>query len=209
MRKSSVMTVAVLLAACLGTPAFSDEERGAQEIPGPGKSLGLAFSIGTQGILSFEEIGVRLPTIGSSFFIEVKARLLSSLTWATFIDMRTGDSVSLHPDVIGGVVSFGGVSPMIHGALRMYGQSDVFLGYSFMPWDSAIYGVGNLIGDNLTFAIWGCFGVELFTTDALSVFIDAGGGFKSLFGDKTNRYVVASSWLGSGFGIKMGMRLYL
>ena len=41
------------------------------------------------------------------------------------------------------------------------------------------------------------------------VFLDAGGGFKSLIGDKQNPYVVASSWLGSGFGIKMGMRFYL
>ncbi len=139
----------------------------------------------------------------------MKARLLSSLTWATFINMQTGDSVSFHPDVIGGVVSFGGVSPMIHDMLRMYGQSDILLGYSFMPWDSAIYGVGNLIGDNLTFAIWGCFGLELFTAKSLSVFLDAGGGFKTVFGDKQNPYVVASSWLGSGFGIKMGMRFYL
>jgi hypothetical protein len=191
----------VLLAAGVCTPAFTEEAQG--------KSLGLEFSMGTQGILSFEEIGVRLPMIGDSSYIGLKARLLSSLTWATFTNMQTGDSVSFHPDVIGGVVSFGGVSPMIHGVLRMYGQSDILLGYSFMPWDSAIYGVGNLVGDNLTFAIWGCFGLELFTAKSLSVFLDAGGGFKTVFGDKQNLYVVASSWLGSGFGIKMGMRFYL
>ena len=201
MKRSMRVVVAVLLAACLGTPVFADGEKG--------NSLGLEFSIGTQGILSFQEIGVRLPMIGDSFFIDVKARLLSSLTWATFINLQTGDTVSFHPDVIGGVVSFGGVSPMIHDMLRMYGKSDILLGYSFMPWDSAIYGVGNLIGDNLTFAIWGCFGLELFTAKSLSVFLDAGGGFKTVFADKQNLYVVASSWLGSGFGIKMGMRFYL
>lgn len=201
MKRSVVVLVAVLLAAGVSTPAFTED---AQE-----KSRGLEFSMGMQGILSFEEIGVRLPVIGDSFFIGVKARLLSSLTWATFINMQTGDSVSFHPDVIGGVVSFGGVSPMIHGVLRMYGQSDLLLGYSFMPWDSAVYTVGNLIGENLTFAIWGCFGLELFTAKSLSVFLDAGGGFKTVFGDRQNPYVIASSWLGSGFGIKMGMRFYL
>jgi hypothetical protein len=201
MKRSKVFMAAVLLTVGTSTHAFTDEVKG--------NSLGLEFSMGTQGILSFEEIGVRLPMIGESFFIEVKARLLSSLTWATFINMQTGDTVSFHPDAIGGVVSFGGVSPMIHDMLRMYGQSDILLGYSFMPWDSAIYGVGNLIGENLTFAIWGCFGLELFTAKSLSVFLDAGGGFKTVFGDKQNLYVVASSWLGSGFGIKMGMRFYL
>jgi hypothetical protein len=195
------MMAAVLLAACLGTPLFADEAGGT--------SLGLEFSMGTQGILSFEEVGIRLPMIGDNFFVAVKARLLSSLTWATFVALQTGDTVSFHPDVIGGVVSFGGVSPLIHGALRMYGQCDILLGYSFMPWDSAIYGVGNLIGDNLTYAIWGCFGMELFTAKSLSVFLDVGGGFKSLLADRSNPYVVASSWLGSGFGIKMGMRFYL
>jgi hypothetical protein len=195
-----VVLAAALLAAGICTPAFTEEAQG--------KSLGLEFSMGTQGILSFGEIGVRLPMIGASSYIGLKARMLSSLTWATFTNMQTGDSVSFHPDVIGGVVSFGGVSPMIHGAVRMYGQSDLLLGYSFMPWDSAIYGVGNLVGDNLTFAIWGCFGLELFTAKSLSVFLDAGGGFKTVFGDRQNLYVVASSWLGSGFGIKMGMRFY-
>jgi len=42
----------------------------------------------------------------------------------------------------------------------------------------------------------------------LAVFLDAGGGFKSLFGDEGNAYVVASSWLGSGFGSRMGLRFY-
>lgn len=192
-----LVAVAVLTAGCL-LPAFAD-----------GETIGLQCGVGTQGILSFQEIGVRFPMLGGSFFIECKARLLSSLTWATFINMQTGKSVSFHPDVVGAVVSFGGVSPMLFGALRMYGESDLFLGYSFMPWDSVLYGVGNLIGDNLTYAVWGCFGFELFTAPSMSVFLDAGGGFKSLYADKTNPYAVASSWLGSGFGIKMGMRVYL
>jgi hypothetical protein len=201
MNKRFVFAWCFLLSSLLCAPVFADEAQG--------RTLGLEFGVGTQGILSFEEVGVRLPMIGESFFIDLKARFLSSLTWATFINLETGKSVSFHPDVIGGVVSFGGTSPMLFGALRMYGESDIFLGYSFTPWDSAIYGVPNLIGDNLTYAIWGCFGFELFTAKSLSVFLDAGGGFKSLLGDKANPYVTASSWLGSGFGIKMGMRFYL
>ena len=207
--KGSTAVAVVLLALCFCVSAFAEGEGSMRYPPGSGDSLGFQFGIGTQGILSFEEVGVRLPMIGKSFFIEVKARLLSSLTWATFINMQTGDAVSFHPDVVGGIISLGGVSPMLHGVLRMYGQSDIFLGYSFTPWDSALYGVGNLIGDNLTYAFWGCFGLELFTSKSLSVYLDAGGGFKSLHGDTTNTYAMASSWLGSGFGIKMGMRFYL
>jgi hypothetical protein len=201
MNRVAVLLLAVLLALLLAAPAFAEEQ--------PGRGWGLEFAIGTQGILSFEEVGVRLPMIGQGFFIGLKARLLSSLTWATFINMDTGEQVSFHPDVVGGVISFGGCSPMLFGVLRMYGESDILLGYSFTPWDSAIYGTGNLIGDNFTFAILGCFGFELFTAGSMAVFLDAGGGFKSLLGDKGNPYAVASSWLGSGFGIKMGMRFYL
>jgi hypothetical protein len=182
------------------------------EVPKPeswGRTSAIEFSTGTQGILSFAEVGVRSPMMGRSMFVDLKVRFLSSLTWATFIHLETGESVSFHPDVVGGVVSFGGYSPMLYGVLRMYGQVEIFLGYSFTPWDSAIYGTDNLFGDNVTYAFWGSFGFELRTGDAVSVFLDAGGGFKSLFGDKSNPYVVAGSWLGSGFGIKMGMRFYL
>ena len=175
----------------------------------PGASLALEVGMGTQGILSYEEVGVRLPLLGGGFSMALKARFLSSMTWATFTDSRTSQTVSLHPDIVGGVLSFGGTSPLLHGILRAHGAAEILLGYSFTPWDSAIYGVGNLIGDNFTFAVVGSFGIELFTTESLSVCLDAGGGWKSLFGEKSNPYVIASSWLGSGFGIRMGMRFYL
>jgi hypothetical protein len=123
--------------------------------------------------------------------------------------MRTSQSVSFHPDVIGGVLSFGGASPLLHGFLRAHGAAEILLGYSFTPWDSAVYGVANLIGNNLTFAVLGSYGIEVFTSDSMSVCLDAGGGWKSLFGDKSNPYAVASSWLGSGFGFRMSMRFYL
>lgn len=206
-RMTRIVSVLLLAHLCGVAPLIAAED-GTEAIQ-PGKSLGFAFSMGTQGILSFGEISVRLPLIGESFFVDVRARMMSSLTWATFIDLSSGASVSFHPDVIGGVISFGGCSPMLFGVLRMYGETDLLLGYSFTPWDSAIYGVGNLMGDNLTFAVWGCFGFELFTANTMSIFLDGGGGFKSLFGDKTNPYVIAGSWLGSGFGIKLGMRFYL
>jgi len=57
--------------------------------------------------------------------------------------------------------------------------------------------------------VLGYFGIELFTTPRMSVHLDAGGGFKSVSGDNGNQYLIASSWLGSGFGIRMGMRFYL
>jgi len=77
-------------------------------------------------------------------FLGVKARFMSSLTWARFIH-QNGESVSFHP--------VGGASPMIQDVYRMYGGMDFLLGYSFTPYDSAIYGTGNQIGKNLTFAL--------------------------------------------------------
>jgi hypothetical protein len=213
--QSRMMTtvVAAILWAAVATTGYADgapdATTGTPDGHPPGASWALEASAGTQGILSFEEVGVRLPLIGGSCFIGLSARLLSSLTWATFTNLRTGATVSFHPDVVGGVVSFGGVSPMFHDTFRMYGQSDLFLGYSFMPWDSAIYGVGNLIGDNLTYAVWGCYGVEVFTAPSVALFVSFGGGFKSMAGEKSNPYVIASSWLGSGFGIRSGLRFYL
>jgi hypothetical protein len=177
---------------------------------GQGAGPAFQFSLGTQGILSFEEVGLRLPMLGA-VFMEAKARVLSSLTWATYENMQTHELVSFHPDAICGALSVGGVSPMIAGLLRAYGGMDLLLGWSFTPWDSLIYGTGNLIGDNLTYAILGYFGLELFTAEKLSVFLDVGGGLKNLLVDaarKTDPYVVAASWLGSGFGIKMGMRFF-
>ena len=209
MKRTMDIRVVVFFLFALLLPAFACASEENDELSNPGRTMAFEFSMGTQGILSFTEVGVRLPMIGSSFFIDLKARMLSSLTWATFTNLETGISVSFHPDVVGGVVSFGGCSPTLFGVLRLYGQTDIFLGYSFTPWDSAIYGVDNLIGDNVTYAFWGSFGFELFTGQKVAVYLDAGGGFKSLSGDKTNPYVIASSWLGSGFGIKLGMRFYL
>lgn len=172
------------------------------------KGFGFEVSTGLQGILSFVQLGVLFPLVGDSLFIDLKLKYLSSITWATYID-PDGNSVSFHPTVIGGVVSFGGYSPLIYDSVRLYGGMDLFLGHSFTPYDSGIRQTGNLIGDNLTFAVLGFFGLEFFTSPHMSLILDAGGGYKSLFGDKSNQYVIASGWLGSGFGIKMGVRYYL
>jgi hypothetical protein len=174
-----------------------------------GKAVSLELGMGTQGIMSYEEVGIRIPAGSNGFSIALSARFMSSLTWASFTNLSTGSSVSFHPDVAAGVVSFGGASPLLYGILRAHGAVEILLGYSFTPWDSAIYGVPNLIGPNITFALMGTFGLELFTAPRVSVCLDAGGGWKSIVGDKSNPFVIAGSWLGSGFGIRMGMRFYL
>ena len=135
-----------------------------------GGAVALQFSIGTQGSLSFAEAGIVFPSLGNNVYLGLKARIMSSLTWTTFIH-QSGESVSFHPVVAGGIVTVGGASPLIEDVYRMYGGMDFLLGYTFTPYDS-------------------------------------GGGYKSLFCDKKNMYAVASSWLGSGFGIKTRMRFY-
>jgi hypothetical protein len=174
-----------------------------------GSSISFELGMGTQGIMSYEEVGIRVPVGSGGFTIALSGRFMSSLTWATFTNLDTGDSVSFHPDIVAGVISFGGASPLLHGMLRVHGATDILLGYSFTPWDSAIYGVPNLIGPNITYALLGTFGLEFFTAPRASLCLDAGGGFKSISGDKANPYVIAAGWLGSGFGIRLGMRFYL
>lgn len=183
MRSWKVRILVVIAAVCSGLAVYAETA--------PGSTVALQIGIGTQGILSYQEVGVRFPVGSGGFSIAAKARLLSSLTWATFVNRDTGQAVSFHPDVVGGVLSFGGRSPLVGGVLRARGATDILLGYSFTRWDSAIYGIGNLIGDNLTFALIGSFGVELFAAPRVSVCLDAGGGWKSLFGDKANPYVIA------------------
>lgn len=173
-----------------------------------GNKVGFEVSTGIQGIMSFIQLGLLFPRADNSLFLDLKVKYMSSLTWATYID-QDNNAVSFHPSVIGGAVSFGGYSPVFYDCVRVYGGLDVFLGYSFTPYDSAIRQTGNLIGDNLTYALLGYFGLEFFTSKHISMILDAGGGFKSLIGDKSNQYAIASSWLGSGFGIKMGIRYYL
>jgi len=173
----------------------------------PVDGFGLVIGAGLAGSLSYFEIGVMLPKINDLVYVDVKLRLMSSITWTTFVNMETSETVSFHPTVAGVVVSVGTVGPVVNESFRVYGGTDILLGYSFTPYDSFFYGVGNLIPPNVTFGIWGLFGFEMFTSDVSSIYVQSGGGFKSLLvEDKKNAYAVASSWLGSGFGIQMGSR---
>lgn len=173
-----------------------------------GSGFNLEITTGLQGSLSFAQFGVNLPQFIKHFIIGLKFRGMSSLTWATFIDYNTNDSVSFHPVVLAGIISFGGCGDIIKNLFRTYGSCEILLGYSFTPYDSAIYNVDNLIGDNLTFGIFGTFGLEFFTGKTLSVYVESGGGFKTIKGDDTNQYVIASSWLGSGVTFRMGAKIY-
>jgi len=168
----------------------------------------LVMGTGIQGIFSVFETGLRVPLKKNSMFMNFNARYMSSLTYATFID-PSDSTVSFHPTVIGGSIAVGGCSPLMLGFLRPYGAFDLFLGYSFTPWDNLIYNCGNLIGKNLTYLLTGYFGLEVFPGSKTSIFFEAGGGFKSIHGDKSNRYMATSAWLGSGVSGRMGVRIYL
>ena len=197
MKRIVLLTV---LAACIGSCIVS-------AIPANG--FGITIGAGIAGSLSFFEVGLMLPKINGRVFVDIKLRWMSSITWVTFVNMETSETASFHPVVVGAVVSVGTVGPLMNNELRVYGGSDILLGYSFTPYDSLAYGVGNLIPPNLTFGVWGHFGFDYFTSDTSSIYIQSGGGFRSLLvEDKTNAYAVASSWLGSGFGIQMGSRFH-
>ena len=172
-------------------------------------SMAFEYANGTMGTFSFFQAGVVFPKINDSFAIAVSARMCSSLTWATFIHMETEEAVSFHPVMAAGIVSFRGNSPPIYDVLIMYGGTDLLVGYTFTPYDSLIYGTGNLVGNNVTFGVIGYFGFEVMTSPKMSFFTEAGGGFKTLSGDDTNPYVIGVSWLGSGFSYRSGLRFYL
>ena len=163
--------------------------------------------MGIQGILSYFEAGLLRTGMGGNKFMGVRAKFMSSLTWATFAD-EDGQVVSCHPVVAGGAFTFGGSSPLLHDIFRARGGTDILLGYTFTPYDNLFYHTGNLVGDNITFGVTGFFGLELFTGEHTSIYFDAGGGFKMHTGDEENPYVIASSWLGSGFMLRVGMTFY-
>jgi hypothetical protein len=173
-----------------------------------GGGPGLRVGAGIQGAFSMFEAGFELPKLNGSFGIGLRARYLSALTYATYID-SAGDYVSFHPCVIGGAVSFGGCSPVIAERLRAYGSFEVLLGHSFTPWDNAVTGAGNLFGPNLTWVASGQMGLEVFTGSRTAVYLESGGGFKSIRGDEDNRHVSATAWLGSGVTLRVGVNFYL
>jgi hypothetical protein len=175
----------------------------------PGDSVGVQIGAGIAGSMSYFEVGLMLPKFNDKVFVDIKVRWMSSITWVTFVNMETSETVSFHPVVVGAVVSVGTVGPLVNDEFRVYGGSDILLGYSFTPYDSLAYGVGNLIPPNLTFGVWGHFGFDYFLSERSSIYVQSGGGFKSLLvEDKKNAYAVASGWIGSGFGIQMGSRFH-
>jgi len=193
-------TLFLLVALLLAAAAYGQES---------GTGWGLEFGAGLAGSMSYFEAGIAFPKINGRVFVDLKARFMSAITWTTFRNMENGETVSFHPVAAGAILSTGTVGPLVNGELRVYGGSDIFFGYSFTPYDSAFYDVPNLIPPNLSFGVWGYFGFEYFVSPRSAVFVQGGGGFKSmLVEDKTDPYAVASSWLGSGFGIQMGSSLY-
>ena len=196
MKRNKFFLVFILIFVLTGSLLFAQ-----------GTGFSFQFSIGFQGSFSFFEVGINSPVLGDSAFVGLKARLMSSLTWATFIH-QDGRQVSFHPVTAVGILSIGGYSPMLQDTYRMYGYSDFLLGYTFTPYDNMAYGTGNLLGPNLTFGFLGNFGLELFTAENISYFFDTGGGLKMVKGDRENMYVIGSNWLGSGIGMKSGMRFY-
>ena len=103
--------------------------------------------------------------VGSTLFMSLLVLPL------LFINMETSETVSFHPVIAGVVVGVGSVGPVVNESFRVYGGTDVLLGYSFTPYDSLFYGVGNLIPPNVTFGIWGLFGFEMFTSDRSSIYV--------------------------------------
>ena len=174
------------------------------------RNIGFEISTGLQGSLSFAQIGVNYSPSKYNFRIGVKFREMSSITWVTFIDMETKESVSFHPFILAGILTMGGSSMQWKNNFRVYGYSEILIGHSSTPYDSYFYDEPNLIGKNVTYGIFGLFGIEFLASKRMSLFIESGGGYKSMaVDDEKNQYVIASGWIGSGVTLRMGTIIYL
>jgi len=202
-------TLFVLIAILLQT-SFTFCQSGSKDstLLKVGKGFNIEVTTGFQGSLSFGQVGINLPQFVDNFVIGLKFRGMSSTTWNTFIHEQTKESVSFHPVVVAGIVSFGGTNLMVGNSFRAFGTCEILFGYSFTPYDDMVYNCGNLIGSNTTVGLFGTFGLEFFVSDKFSTYIESGGGFKTVMGDKDNPYVVASRWQGSGATLRMGTKIY-
>jgi len=108
-----------------------------------------------------------------------------------------------------GIVSIGGTSKYFLRRIRTYGSVEILIGHTFTPYDDAFNNSGNLIGDNTTIGLFSIYGLEFFSSDNTSLYIESGGGFKAIKGDKSNQYLLAASWLGSGVTFRMGAKIYI
>ncbi|MFH1809710.1 MAG: hypothetical protein ABIJ09_13265 [Pseudomonadota bacterium] len=170
--------------------------------------FGLEVGTGMHGGLSFIEGGVLFPRFVPHLTGSLKLTAMSAVNWVTFSNLDTGQTVSLHPVIVGGVLSVGGSSDVMHDVVRVYGGADLLLGTTLTPYDSFFYDRENLIGPNLSYGIFGHFGFELLTSEHWATFVEAGGGFRSLKVETENPYAVAAAWLGSGATLKLGTRFY-
>jgi hypothetical protein len=157
-RNSMIQRAIIMLAFVFGEPSHGE---GSSHSPS---------AWGFQGSRSYIEAGINVPSPVDGTFLGIRARAMSSITWVTFIH-EDGRSVSVHPVVVAGALSFGGRSPLLEEKYRMYGGMEVLLGYSLTPYESAIYGTANLIGDTLTFLLSGFFGAEVFTAPNVSWYL--------------------------------------
>ena len=60
---------------------------------------------------------------------------MNSITWGTFVNMETSETISFHPVAVGAVVRVATIGPLVNGEFRVYGGSEILLGHSFAPHD--------------------------------------------------------------------------
>ena len=203
-----VVKLISISAALMMVTALADAQE--SDYMEPKRNFGLEISTGLQGSFSFAQIGVNYSPLKRNFWIGLKFREMSSITWVSFTNMQTNETVSFHPLVLAGILTMGGSSKQWKDLYRVYGYSEVLIGHSSTPYDSYFYDVPNLIGDNVTYGIFGLFGIEFFTSKRMSLFIESGGGYKSIaVDDEKNQYAIASGWIGSGVTLRMGTIIYL
>ena len=166
-----------------------------------GKEFGFELAASLQGIYSEAVIGIVFPKIGNMFSFGLRGVFAGSITEFVYFDKTDSELIKYSRIASGGTLWFGCGSPLLFNFIRFYGLAEAFFG------TTVSFGVE--YGPNFTFGAFGFGGIEFYTTRWSAVFIEAGGGWMNIFGAAGNVYIEEDGWKGSGFGIKLGTRIYL
>ena len=165
-----------------------------------GDEVCFEISGGQQGIYSQATLGIFTPRIKNFFRVGFKFNFSGSQIYLLTYKKDTNDLIKHAPMIVGGNLVFNFSSPLLFNFMRIYGNTEFLFGWTFN-------GAVNY-GSNFTFGGFGYGGIEFYTSKYAALFIEAGGGSIYGFSIDKNQYIADNPWAGSGFGIKLGTRIY-
>ena len=103
--------------------------------------------------------------------------------------------------MISGYITLKFSSPLLFNFIRVYGVGEFAPGFKFSAQVD--------LGKNIALGLTSLGGVEFYTMEWASFFIEAGGGNIFTIITDNNKYLQDEGWTGSGFALKVGGRFYI